>query len=173
MILKRVGIDTAESIYEKMELAFPYEERRDKNEHIECFNEKEFEAYTLEENGETVGFIDLWSFSDFVFLEHFAIDPQKRCGGYGSRALSELKKLAGARKIILEAEEPNGDFAARRIAFYERNGFVTNSYPYEQPSFHKESPVPLLVLSHPHPLTPDEFNTFKASLYKTAYKKYI
>lgn len=173
MILEKTDITSSKDIYEKMERYFPYEERRSFSHHKQCFESSEFEAYLLKEDGETVGFIDLWSFEDFVFLEHFAVDSEKRCGGYGTKALCELKKLAGKRKIILEAEEPESELAARRIAFYERNGFYVNPYPYEQPSFHGENSVPLKILSFPLPLSQEEFDEFLLETRRTAYKKYV
>lgn len=172
MILEKTDITSSELIYEKMELYFPFEERRTLTHHIECFENREFEAYLLKENGETVGFMDLWSFEDFVFLEHFAIDAEKRNGGYGAKALCELKKLAGKRKIILEAEEPENELAARRIDFYVRNGFAVNTYAYEQPSFHGQNSVPLKILSYPLPLLQTEFDGFLLEIRRTAYKKY-
>lgn len=173
MILEKTDITSSKFIYEKMELYFPYEERRSLSHHTECFEHREFEAYLLKEDGEAVGFIDLWSFEKFVFLEYFAVDSGKRNGGYGTKALCELKKLAGKRKIILEAEEPENELATRRIGFYERNGFNVNAYPYEQPSFHGENSVPLKILSFPLPLSRDEFDEFLLETRRTAYKKYV
>ncbi len=57
----------------------------------------------------------------FYYIEHFAIDPSLRNGGYGKRVLEvdELKKqLKGP--IVLEVEEPNDEMSTRRIHFYKR-----------------------------------------------------
>ena len=49
------------------------------------------------DNEIAVGFISLWNLSGFVFIEHIAIDPDKRSGGYGSKAIELVNK--GAKLI--------------------------------------------------------------------------
>ena len=75
-----------------------------------------------------------WDFDDFVFFEHFAVDPACRSGGIGGQMLDAL--LARAHKpACLEVELPETEMAARRIGFYERHGFTVNAdYSYFQPA---------------------------------------
>ena len=44
------------------------------------------------ENGNSIGMISYWTMGDFYYIEHFAIDPSLRNGGYGKRVLEMIKK---------------------------------------------------------------------------------
>lgn len=75
------------------------------------------------DNETPVGFITYWDFNDFYYVEHFAIDPTLRNGGYGKKTLDYLCKELD-RPIVLEVEMPVEEMAKRRINFYQRQGFV-------------------------------------------------
>lgn len=72
--------------------------------------------------------ISYWTMGDFYYIEHFAIDPSLRNGGYGKRVLEMIKKqLKGP--IVLEVEEPNDEMSTRRIHFYKRLEFTLHKKP--------------------------------------------
>ena len=48
-----------------------------------------------------VGFIHLVYFEDVVYLYYFAIEPDERGQGYGSKILQALRRRFSARRIIL------------------------------------------------------------------------
>lgn len=161
---------TFDKVYEKMVAAFPYEERRDKPDQKKSFDNSYFNFFEITENGTPVGFVSPWVFPDFVYIEHIAVDEDKRSGGYGSKAV-ELIKETYKKPIILEAEAPETEQQIKRIKFYERLGFSVNSYAYTQPSFHGGDDVPLLVLSYPTPLTESDFDNFVKVTRKEVYGK--
>lgn len=167
---ENVNEETFSTVYEKMSAAFPYEERRDFTDQRECMNDKRFCFFEIYDNDTAVGFISLWNLSGFVFIEHIAIDPDKRSDGYGSKAV-ELVKEAYKKPVILEAEAPETEQQIKRIKFYDRLGFKVNNYPYEQPSYHGGEGVPLLILSYPHLLNESEFGNFITETRNSAYKK--
>lgn len=156
------------TVYEKMKAAFPYEERRDYIDQRECLKNNCFNFFELYDNTEAVGFVALWEYDEFVFLEHIAIDESKRSGGYGSKAI-ELLKETYKKPIILEAEAPVTQQQIKRIAFYDRLGFKVNDFYYEQPSYHGGEGVPLKILSYPKLLTVEEFDTFIRETRNSAY----
>ena len=82
------------------------------------------EILCVEEKGEFVGIL-ISSFSkDLVLIEYFAINPNQRGGGIGSKVLQLVKKRYQGRRIMLEIETPDGEeIKARREEFYKRNGF--------------------------------------------------
>ena len=90
-----------------MHTAFPQEERRDTVQQREYSdNNLRFCNNIILENGNSIGMISYWTMGDFYYIEHFAIDPSLRNGGYGKRVLEMIKKqLKGP--IVLEVEEPN------------------------------------------------------------------
>lgn len=156
-------------VYSKMTSAFPYEERRDSFDEKECLKDSRFRFLSLIDDDTAVGFVALWLLDGFIFLEHIAIDEDKRSSGYGSKAI-ELIKSEFNLPIILEAEPPVTEQQIKRIAFYKRLGFNVNDYEYTQPSYHGGEGVPLLLLSLPHPMTDANLNKFIEETRKSAYR---
>ncbi len=157
------------SVYEKMKAAFPLEERRDYIDQMECLKDERFNFFEITENNSAVGFIAIWNLDGFVFLEHLAIDEDKRSGGFGTKAV-ELLKATYNKPVILEAEAPVTEQQIKRIAFYDRLGFKVNDFDYEQPSYHGGEGVPLKILSFPELLTKEEFENFIKKTRNSAYK---
>lgn len=159
-------------VFSKMTAAFPYEERRDISDQKECLNNKFFKFLEIFDNETDVGFITIWDFPEFVFIEHLAIDEEVRAGGYGSKTI-ELVKETYKKPIILEAEAPETEQQIKRIRFYDRAGFKMNSYDYEQPSYHGGEGVPLKILSYPDLINQDEFDLFIKRTRENPYKGLI
>ncbi|MCM1066740.1 MAG: GNAT family N-acetyltransferase [Muribaculaceae bacterium] len=99
------------------------------------------------------GLVTTWHFDHFNYIEHFATMPALRGAGVGSYTLQSLIQGFDT-PWVLEVERPAADnpMAARRIAFYERNGFHLLDYDYIQPPYAPGLPeVPLLLMStDPH-----------------------
>ena len=157
-------------VFSKMVAAFPFEERRDISDQKECLNNKFFRFSEIFDEETAVGFITIWDFPEFVFIEHLAIDEEKRAGGYGSKTIDRLKEDY-KKPIILEAEAPVTEQQIKRIRFYDRAGFKMNSYDYEQPSYHGGEGVPLKILSYPNILKQEEFDLFIKRTRENGYKK--
>lgn len=168
MKLIKINDTEFDLIYKELEKNFIREERRDYCDARATLSDKRYAVYHISNNGDRVGFITLWELSDFIFVEHFVIYEQYRSLGYGGLALSLLKNEF--EKIVLEAEPPINYIQKRRIAFYERNGFLINEVSYVQPSYHEsEDGVPLMLMSYPSRLENIEKVIFE--IYKTVYKK--
>ena len=155
-------------VYDKMVTAFPYEERRDRSDQKDCIGKEYFSFLEIFDDNSPVGFISLWSFPEFLYIEHFAIDVNCRSHGYGSLVLQKIKDEY-KKPVILEAEIPLTTEQIKRIVFYDRNGFKVNSFPYIQPSYHGGEGVPLNILSFPRLLTDEEYNTFLRHTRKNVY----
>ena len=168
LALLKVTDESFNSVYKKMEDAFPYEERRCLIDQKKCLSDSRFEFYEIVDGSSKIGFVAIWNLSSFIFIEHIAIDKAQRGKGYGSKAL-DLLKLKYNKDIILEAEAPVTSTQIKRIAFYEKAGFIINNYYYEQPSYHNEAPVPLKLLSYPSALSEDEFLNFVNETKISAY----
>lgn len=169
----KVTEERFDAVYKKMESAFPYEERRDSDGQRENFQNSHFNFFEIIDGDTPVGLISPWVFESFVFVEHLAIDSDKRSGGYGSKAIQLLKETY-KKPIILEVEPPTDEQKIKRIRFYERLGFNMNGYDYFQPSFHgTDETVPLKLLSYPSPLSQGEFEDFFKLTRKEVYRQNI
>lgn len=137
----------AESLYLD---AFPPEERRPWSTIVAPASQAGPRLMFVSDGGDTfAGFVTLWDFGAFVYIEHFAIDPSIRGRGTGARVLARLADMAG-RPLVLEAEPVADDnpMAARRIGFYQRNGFALLGHDYVQPPYQPGlPPVPLRLMS--------------------------
>lgn len=150
--------------------SFPADERREWTEIPELLCSPHFRLSQVCKNQEIIGLIAVWNFSDFTFIEHFAIRESARGQGIGSVVLKMV--LADNQKpIILEAEEPFTDEARRRIVFYERLGFSVCEGIYFQPPYAAgKNKVKMLLMSFPSKTIPLEFDEIKNRLYRDVYK---
>ena len=152
-------------IYRIMQASFSDDEYRPYDEQLALFEEPEYRIYYM-----PAGFLAVWEFESFIYIEHFAVDPALRNSGTGSAMLQELVKQY-QKPICLEVELPEDELTRRRIGFYERNGFVFNEYPYIQPPISKgKSPVPLRIMTYKNEITREEFQKMKEILYRRVYK---
>ncbi len=154
-----------DSIYRIMEQSFPDDERRPYDEQKELLLDSRYSIYA--ENG---GFIAIWEFEEFVFIEHFAVDESKRNSGLGSKMLANFLGITN-KTVCLEVECPDTEIAKRRIGFYERNGFFLNEYEYFQPPISKgKNIVPLMIMTSKSKVTKEKFEKIRDTLYKEVYK---
>jgi len=117
--------------------AFPPDERRDDEQQRDYTDENDkFHCLLIREFETPVGLITYWDFTDFVYVEHFAIHKDLRNGGLGRQALQTFIQEMN-RPVVLEVEMPRikGDITHRRIAFYRRQGFSLRRMAYKQPPY--------------------------------------
>lgn len=158
-------------LFKMLEYSFPEDERRDFNDQLAKSKCPEFRTMTLSEDGIILGFLNFWELSDFVYLEHFAVDKNLRGKGLGSELIRQLCALCTGKTIVLEAEPPElNEFSARRIEFYRRLGFHTNPFSYKQPPYRTGGePVELVIMSRPLPLSEDDFREKIREIYRKVY----
>lgn len=171
MMLFKMHEEEFEQVFDLMVEAFPVDERRTFDEQKELLCNPVFDIYVFkdDEKSEIKGFISIYRFEKFAYVEHFAVNPKYRNLGLGHEILSNL--TACFSRLLLEVEVPETEQAKRRIGFYERNGFYLNDYPYIQPPISKSTnPIPLLLMTTGGKLTRNEYNEAKSTLYKGVYK---
>ncbi len=116
--------------------SFPVDERRKLSDFEEISaSSTQFAVMGIFNGDKLIGFINYWDFHSFLYIEHFAIDPECRNGGIGGRSLRNF--LTGKQlPVIIEVEPPCDELTRRRIAFYERMGFkLWNEIDYVQPPY--------------------------------------
>ena len=87
----------------------------------------EYRFTLLEEDGRLLGILLYWEGPGFRYVEHFAIAPELRGGGAGSRILAEF--TGQGVPVILEIDPPVDGVSIRRKGFYLRCGFRENPFP--------------------------------------------
>lgn len=117
-----------------------------------------------------VGFISYWDFDEFYYIEHFAISPDHRNGGFGQKVLSYLEEKSD-RPFVLEVEKPTDDFSSRRINFYRRLGYKLWDNNYLQPPYNigdEYLPMHLMILGNLD--SGKDFGRIKEKLYHVVYQ---
>jgi hypothetical protein len=150
--------------------SFPEVERRDFALVRDLLSdEPRFVIYALLRGDEYVGFITKWTFDDFAYIEHFAIDAAARNGGIGAKAMEQFLAICGT-PVVIEVETPNDEMSKRRIGFYERLGFVLDSYVYYQPPYRQgEDGLEMRLMSYGQIDLSDSFDGVKQIIYKHVY----
>ena len=149
--LEKLDRSDFEEVYRIMEQSFPADERRKKEGQQKLLDEEKYELLGVRNEGVLLAFLAVWEFTEFVFIEHFAVSEK-------------------ARKVVLEVELPEDSLKKRRIGFYERHGFTFNEYPYIQPPMGEDRhEIPLRIMSAPEPLSEDEFQSVRTELYESVY----
>ena len=117
------------------------------------------------------GFITIWPFDTFIYVEHFAVDPSRRGAGIGATAI-ELLRRQSELPIVLEVEPPThpDPMAPRRIRFYERCGLHLLDYDYTQPPPppRPPPPPPPPLITPPPPPPPPPQTTLHTRVYQKA-----
>lgn len=172
MQIEKVNPERFDEIYALMEVSFPADERRTYSGQKALLERPAYGIYasTAPETGRIQAIAAVWELEELTFLEHLAVNPSDRNGGIGAAFLTALVARAG-KPVCLEVEKPGNELAARRIRFYQRNGFFLNEYDYVQPALAEgQKPVPLLVMTSGGPVTKPEFERIKGLLYEKVYE---
>jgi ribosomal protein S18 acetylase RimI-like enzyme len=114
--------------------AFPANERREYSGLVQLLYNAECVVNLIFADQKIAGFIIVWEFQNFVFIEHFAIEPELRGQGIGEKSLTIITKNY-YKPVILETEPPIDEMSKRRVGFYQRNGFHLLRNQYFQPSY--------------------------------------
>ncbi len=135
--------------------SFPENERRlyKNTGHLDDFiNRKgsKFHVFAVDDGGGyLLGFLSYWTFDGYVYVEHFAVQPEHRGKNIGGKLLAYLFETISP-DVLLEVEKPETPEAERRIRFYERCGFrLREDINYMQPPYSAgQSGMELLLMTH-------------------------
>ena len=117
--------------------SFPEDERRDFNEVLRLLDDSSpFNIIVATKDDSTfAGFIGYWDFDNFIYIEHFAVEPELRGQKIGEKFLAHMASFS-SKPIVLEVELPEEEMSIRRIKFYERNGYILREeIKYIQPPY--------------------------------------
>lgn len=110
--------------------AFPAQERVS-TEHL--LAAEGLENYGIYEDGAFVGMLVTRVFRDLVYIAYFAIVPERRSQGLGTRALGVIRSHYAGKQVVLDFEAPdpaaeNLSQRLRRREFYLRGGFYPTGW---------------------------------------------
>ena len=93
----------------------------------------DLELLSIRLRGEPVGFFAVRIYESLRYIGYFAVAPEKRGGGIGSRALDMLQGHYSGAQLAAEIESCTEEgvrdpLRKRRRAFYIRNGFHTTGW---------------------------------------------
>jgi ribosomal protein S18 acetylase RimI-like enzyme len=150
--------------------SFPIEERRDFDALLSLItNEERFELYSINDEN-YLGFITVWKFEDFCYIEHFAIETNKRGKGIGSTAIRRLMQDVKT-PIVLEVELPTDEIKRRRISFYRGLGFNICDNTYFQPPYRPEAEMlEMRIMQSGFEDINSEYEKIKEVIYKEVYR---
>lgn len=152
---------------ELFENAFPSNERPSFSKVRDRENPNfHFLVITIDE--EPIGILTYWTFPEFDYVEHFAIDKEFRNRGLGRAAILAFM-AQHPDQVVVETEIPDTVQADHRMEFYTDLGFTRNPQPYWQPSyFEKKLEIPMVLLSK-YDLDDEEFEEIKSVIHKEVY----
>lgn len=157
----------AESLYLS---AFPANERRSVEKWRQLSTaDARFSVFAICRGGEFCGFISVWNFATFRYVEHFAVEARLRGKSIGSKVLRCLKTAAPSVPIVLEVEPPCDDMTRRRVRFYEGNGFVLSDLPYLQPPYEGTEWFSLCLMSTDDNFLHCHYEEIRGSIYSAVY----
>jgi len=167
--MRAMQVQEFDRVFALMQASFPTVEYRPYDAQRALLHDSRYRIW-VQGDAQIRVFLTVWELGDFLFVEHFAVDPAHRGKGLGSAMLAELQGRT-QQPLCLEVELPETEQARRRIAFYERAGFTCNTYAYEQPPMARgKAAVPLLLMTTGGGVTEARFRAIRDTLYKEVYK---
>lgn len=166
MLLKRITHPEHPMYHEALKLyqiSFPYHEQRESISQEKILSDDEYHFSLIYDEDIFVGLILYWECDGFIYVEHFCILPEMRNKQYGQKTLSLL--MEQHKTLLLEIDPPVDSISKRRKGFYERCGFMENSFGHIHPPYHKENKGHnLVIMTCPEKISQDVFDTFSQYL---------
>lgn len=158
-----------EAAMQLYQISFPAHELRLWPDQMRAMQEEAYHVDLAMWGEAFAGMILYWVLDGMIYVEHFCVSPALRGQGIGRAILAQLAGLG--MPLVLEIDPPVDEISIRRRGFYERCGYVANAYPYRHPSYQIAcQPHPLVIMSYPRAITPDEFARFKQMLHDTVMR---
>lgn len=149
--------------------AIPDKKRRDSAAQRSLVLHSSYNLYVWQDNG-VVAVMATWEYPNIRFIEHFVVAAGARGKGLGTQMLNDYLKKSEI-PVVLETElAESSAMAARRLAFYKRNGFLESSIAYQQPPLQKGAHwLSMELMSWPQKVDGEEFMTVCKLLYREVY----
>lgn len=155
-----------DALYEN---AFPRHEKREPEAKTRALNASNYTLQAWFDGEQFIGMIGAWSFAQYTYIEHLAVNGQLRAQGYGNRMLKQFLQMHPL--TILEIDPLTTDIARKRLRFYQSLGFHENAFVHAHPSYHEDTPDhELIVLSYSQQISETQYQRFNADLCEVVMK---
>jgi GNAT superfamily N-acetyltransferase len=156
--------------YEIMVRSFPRVELRGREEERALLEKLNYRFLVAPlEGGSIGGLLTVWDFEEFRFVEHLAVRQELRGTGIGSRMMREYLDSED-KPAWVEVDGAETVEAKRRIAFYERLGFILSEFGYPQPALQDAAEgVFLRIMTCPCGVTESQFLHVKEKVFSCVY----
>ncbi len=170
--MKRISTESLGKAYSVLANAFIPEEIKTYPRLLSEFMTKGLQIFAQEDDNGIVGVITCWEFEKFVFVENFAVIPEKRGCGIGTRLIKDIANHFEGKDIILEVEEPDSDIRKKRVTFYEKCGFTLSNLGYIQPPLRDTTSSVNLRIMHTNELDLNTLAEYKEEVFARVYGDY-
>lgn len=158
-----------DTFYQILKDHFPTKEVKEYSYLKGMFESGQAHALVQKEEDSIIGALCYMEVKEYVFIDYFVIVDVHQGKQQGQQMLQYFKKTIN-KPIILEVELPTDEISKRRIAFYERMGFILNEHEYVIPPIRSlKFPIYFLLMTDKSPLTKEKFNEIYPSILKTVY----
>ena len=149
--------------------AFTDFERRSLFEQMQVMRHPHYRFSAILHEDAVLGVLGYWDLPGFCFLEHFAVSPAHRSGGYGRRVIRLLQRNVQG-PVLLDVEPFGTDRnAARRVAFYTRLGFRYCGRPVTLPPYAGKTTEPSNLMAWPLELDREEHEQAVETIKREVY----
>lgn len=157
-------------VRELSEASFPEYQRRREADQAALFRQPAYHLDAWLIDSEFAAFMSWWDFPDIRYVEHLAVSQGKRSLGIGRKLLHAWLPTA-ATPVALEIDPVVDELTGRRLAFYQRVGFVENQdIEHTVPSLIDCAVMtPGQLLTWPRAITQAEYAHFQDQLQDTAF----
>lgn len=139
--------------------SFPVHEQRLAKSQQNILLHPNYHCDAVLEDGNFCGILFSWEIGKITYIEHFAVSSNLRGKGIGSDILKMF--LISHPLTVLEIDPPIDEISIRRKGFYQRLGFVTNSFEHRHPPYRPQTKAhELVVMSFPRTLLQEEYQLF-------------
>ena len=151
--------------------SFPVYEKRTDAHQLVALEDNRYHLLCFLDDNQLIGFFGYWEFTDYLYIEHYAINTDIRGKGYGTQLLKQLLSETN-KTVILEIDPIIDEISQKRLRFYQHLGFVENSDSHKHPAYQSQyEPHSLIVLSSHHTITPEQYQQFVQDLSTIVMKK--
>lgn len=155
-------------VWKLYEDSFAPSERRKRKDHLRACKDSHFFPISIWGGDVFIGLAYYWKWSEYLYLEYFAIAPEQREKGKGTEIFQQICKSG---RIVVGEIDPRGEDLNRRIHFYGKEGCKMTPYMLKHLPYRKNADrFDLMIISYPEVINESQYSEFVQFLHGTVGK---